>query len=79
MKPDSFQILFCGIDGKFGKENVYKSALVANADVPNASPNLSEDVIGTDTTNPDKFPAGNFDHLDDQTNFSTGAIGDDLP
>ncbi|MGA2799437.1 MAG: type II secretion system protein, partial [Thermoguttaceae bacterium] len=78
--PDSFQILCCGLDGKFGKENVYPTGLFADAGVPDGTsgglPNLTADVIGTDSIG---FPAGNFDHIDDQTNFTKGTIGDDLP
>jgi prepilin-type N-terminal cleavage/methylation domain-containing protein len=80
VNPASFQILCCGLDGKFGKENVYPTGVVAGAGVPNGTPagtpNLTTDVTGTDSTS---FPAGNFDHIDDQTNFTRGTIGDDLP
>ncbi|HEY4760363.1 MAG TPA: prepilin-type N-terminal cleavage/methylation domain-containing protein [Thermoguttaceae bacterium] len=64
----SYQILCCGLDGAFGQENVYPSGRI-----PAGAPS---DVIGTDSPS---FPAGNFDHLDDQTNFAHGTIGDDLP
>jgi prepilin-type N-terminal cleavage/methylation domain-containing protein len=79
VNPASFQILCCGLDGKFGKENVYPTVLTPDwtpitgtipADVLTA---LKNDVIGN------SFPAGNFDHIDDQTNFTKGTIGDDLP
>jgi prepilin-type N-terminal cleavage/methylation domain-containing protein len=80
VNPDSFQILCCGLDGKFGKENVYPTGLVAGAGVPDGTsgglPDLTADVMGTASTG---FPAGNFDHIDDQTNFTKGTIGDDLP
>jgi len=82
MNPDSFQILFCGLDGRFGKENVYPTGLITGANVPNGSgglPDLTADVMGTDSTTPTVFPAGNIDHIDDQTNFARGTIGDDLP
>lgn len=89
VKTDSFQILCCGMDGKFGKENIYKSARFDNVknDVPDGDKqagivDLRKYVIGIDSKvnpNGDDFPAGNFDHLDDQTNFDTGTIGDDLP
>ncbi len=91
VNPDSFQILCCGLDGKFGKENVYPTGLVNGAGVPDGtsgSPDLRPNVIGIDSNTqpqppgipwPVTFPAGNFDHLDDQTNFTRGTIGDDLP
>jgi hypothetical protein len=49
--------------------------LATGAGLP-SSPNISADVIGTDSSG---FTSGNFDHIDDQTNFTTGTIGDDLP
>lgn len=78
----SYQILCCGLDGIFGKENVYPTGLIAGAGVPDGTggtPDLRPDVMGTDSTAPTPFPTGNFDHLDDQTNFASGTIGDDLP
>lgn len=75
----SYQILCCGLDGKFGKENVYPTGLITGAGVPTSSPDLRADVMGTDSITPKPFPTGNFDHLDDQNNFCSGTISDDLP
>ncbi len=82
INPDSFQILCCGLDGKFGLENVYPTGLLPDwtlisSSVPAAVlSDLQRDVIGT---NSPSFPAGNFDHIDDQTNFTKGTVGDELP
>lgn len=84
VNPTSFQILCCGLDGKFGKENVYPTGIIQKpialtfpglppSDVTAINTALNNDITNT-TDNP-----GNLDHIDDQTNFSSGTIGDDLP
>ncbi|MGD0517378.1 MAG: prepilin-type N-terminal cleavage/methylation domain-containing protein [Thermoguttaceae bacterium] len=71
VNPSSFQILCCGLDGKFSQENVYNTGRTpATTDIPNSNI-ISSDITGV--------TSGNFDYLDDQTNFTTGTIGDDLP
>jgi prepilin-type N-terminal cleavage/methylation domain-containing protein len=78
VNPNSFQILCCGLDGKFGKENVYPTG---NITKPISDPTLPSDVLSdlnANITNVSENPS-NFDHIDDQTNFTTGTIGDDLP
>jgi hypothetical protein len=88
VNPDSFQILCCGLDGRFGLENVYPTGNVPKP-FTNKPPNPGEtylpgvpDVLitalNTDVINATVNP-GNFDHIDDQTNFTKGTIGDDLP
>jgi type II secretory pathway pseudopilin PulG len=78
----SFQILCSGLDCNFGKENVYPTGLVPDwTSISSSIPadvltDLKKYVVGTDSTG---FPAGNYDHADDQTNFTPGTIGDDLP
>ena len=84
VNPDSFQILFCGLDAKFGKENVYPTGTMPSSVFPfttttlpgvpaDVITDLNKDIVQT-TDNPT-----NIDHLDDQTNFAKGTIGDDLP
>jgi prepilin-type N-terminal cleavage/methylation domain-containing protein len=85
VNPTSFQILCCGLDGKFSQENVYPTGLLPDwtsisSSVPaDVLTDLQKNVMGTNSTTPTPFPAGNSDHLDDQTNFTTGTIGDDIP
>ncbi len=78
VNPDSFQILCCGLDGKFGKENVYPTGIIQK---PITDPTLPADVLAALNTNIIRTidNPGNFDHLDDQTNFTSGTIGDDIP
>jgi prepilin-type N-terminal cleavage/methylation domain-containing protein len=81
----SFQILCCGLDGRFGQENVYPTGQVAGAGVPAGPPPPGTPDFSTETPLPvigidsPSFTPGNFDHVDDQTNFSSGTIGDDMP
>ncbi|MGA2059071.1 MAG: type II secretion system protein [Thermoguttaceae bacterium] len=88
VNPDSFQILCCGLDGKFGLENVYPSGILpkpfTNKQPPNPGetllPGVPDDVItdlNANVINATDNPS-NFDHIDDQTNFTTGTIGDDM-
>ena len=78
VKPTSFQILCCGLDGKFGKENVYSTGNIIK---PITDSTLPTDVLTDLNNNITNITAnpGNFDHIDDQTNFTRGTIGDDLP
>jgi type II secretory pathway pseudopilin PulG len=83
VNPDSFQILCCGLDGKFGKENVYPTGNITKpiADTtPSSIPSgVLTDLNAAGTINNISDNPGNFDHIDDQTNFTKGTIGDDLP
>jgi prepilin-type N-terminal cleavage/methylation domain-containing protein len=87
VNPNSYQILCCGLDGKFGKENVYPTGILPTSIFPFTStslPGVPANVI-TDLNDPNKgitlitANPNNLDHLDDQTNFTNGTIGDDLP
>jgi prepilin-type N-terminal cleavage/methylation domain-containing protein len=67
----SFQILCCGLDGMFGEENVYPSGQRPTTPTTPSPPI----VMGVnDIPSPDHFY-----YLDDQTNFTSGTIGDDMP
>ena len=84
INPDSFQILFCGQDGKFGKENIYPTGTMPSSVFPfttSTLPGVPTDAINDLNANIVQTTANptNFDHLDDQTNFTKGTIGDDLP
>jgi prepilin-type N-terminal cleavage/methylation domain-containing protein len=84
VNPTSFQILCCGLDGKFGLENVYPGGYTPvpkdplfPSDIVANHPAIMNDVTGINEilpANPDYFS-----YLDDQTNFTTGTIGDDMP
>jgi hypothetical protein len=80
INPESFQILCCGLDGRFGQENVYPTGILPDWDtkLPSGTPSAVKDDL-KNTTNVSGIPLGNFDHMDDQTNFCSGTIGDDLP
>ena len=68
----SYQILCCGLDGIFGQENVYPTGVTPSGLTSSTVPS-NTDVSGI------SVPPANFNHLDDQTNFTSGTIGDDLP
>jgi prepilin-type N-terminal cleavage/methylation domain-containing protein len=83
VKPDSFQILCCGLDGKFGLENVYPTGNITKpittTTLPGVPAGVISDLNAPGTINNISDNPANFDHLDDQTNFTKGTIGDDLP
>jgi prepilin-type N-terminal cleavage/methylation domain-containing protein len=87
VNPESFQILCCGLDGRFGQENVYPTGNVpkpfTNISPPPPGetflPGVPDDLITDLNANVTNITPGNFDHIDDQTNFTSGTIGDDLP
>jgi prepilin-type N-terminal cleavage/methylation domain-containing protein len=83
VNPDSFQILCCGLDGKFGKENVYPTGNITKPITDTTPSSIPSDVLtdlnAAGTINNISDNPGNFDHIDDETNFTKGTIGDDLP
>jgi prepilin-type N-terminal cleavage/methylation domain-containing protein len=80
VNPTSFQILCCGLDGKFGKENVYPSGNISRPITDSTLPaDVLADLNNTNIITIISDNPSNFDHIDDQTNFTKGTIGDDLP
>ena len=84
VNPTSFQILCCGLDNKFGMENVYPTGIVTkpiSLTFPGLLPleaTTINNALNANITNTTDNST-NFDHIDDQTNFTKGTIGDDMP